>query len=72
MAGLYDRMTDRELKYQVIWVLSDAHDRAGSDKLVEIAQKDRDPEMRKKAIFRLGQNNNPRIRQILLDIITKP
>ncbi|CAN5921241.1 hypothetical protein BH11GEM2_BH11GEM2_32040 [soil metagenome] len=72
MAGLYDRMTDRELKYQVIWVLSDAHDRAGSDKLVEIAQKDRDPEMRKKAIFWLGQKNDPRIRQILLDIITKP
>jgi HEAT repeat protein len=72
MASIYDRMTDRELKYQLIWVLSDTHDRAGSDKLVEIAQKDRDPEMRKKAIFWLGQKNDPRIRQILLDIITKP
>ena len=72
MAGLYDRMTDRELKYQLIWVLSDTRDRAGSDKLVEIAQKDKDPEMRKKAIFWLGQKNDPRIRQILLDIITKP
>ena len=72
MACLYDRMTDRALKYQLIWVLSDTHDRAGSDKLVEIAQKDHDPEMRKKAIFWLGQKNDPRIRQILLDIITKP
>ena len=72
MAGLYDRMSDRELKYQLIWVLSDTRDRDGSDKLVEIAQKDKDPEMRKKAIFWLGQKNDPRIRQILLDIITKP
>lgn len=72
MANIYDRMTDRELKSQVIWVLSETRDRAGSDKLVEIAQKDRDPEMRKKAIFWLGQKNDPRIRQILLDIITKP
>ena len=72
MAAIYDRMTDRELKYQLIWVLSDTRDRAGSDKLVEIAQKDKDPEMRKKAIFWLGQKNDPRIRQILLDIITKP
>ena len=72
MGALYDKVTDRELKYQLIWVLSDTRDRAGSDKLVEIAQKDRDPEMRKKAIFWLGQKNDPRIRQILLDIITKP
>ncbi len=72
MAGLYEKLTDRELKYQLIWVLSETRDRAGADKLVEIAQKDRDPEMRKKAIFWLGQKNDPRIRQILLDIITKP
>ena len=72
MAALYDAMTDRALKYQLIWVLSDTHDRAGADKLVDIAQKDHDPEMRKKAIFWLGQKNDPRIRQILLDIINKP
>lgn len=52
--------------------MSEAHDRSGSDKLVEIAQKDKDPEMRKKAIFWLGQKNDPRISQILLDIINKP
>lgn len=72
MAALYEKLSDRQLKYQLIWVLSDTHDRAGADKLVEIAQKDHDPEMRKKAIFWLGQKNDPRIRQILLDIITKP
>ena len=34
-----------------------------------IAKGDRDPELRKKAIFWLGQKNDPRIRQLLLDII---
>ena len=45
---------------------------AAKDKLVEIAQKDRDIEMRKKALFWLGQKNDPRIRQILTEILTKP
>jgi HEAT repeat protein len=72
LVSLYDRIPDREIKEQLIWVLSDAHERGAADKLVEIAQKDKDPEMRKKAIFWLGQKNDPRIRQILLDIINKP
>jgi HEAT repeat protein len=70
-AALYDRLTDPEIKQQLIWVLSESRDKGASDKLVEIAQKDKDPEMRKKAIFWLGQKNDPRIRQILLDIINK-
>ena len=72
LIGLYDRLTDRELKYQLIWVMSDSRDRGATDKLVEIAQKDRDFDMRKKAIFWLGQKNDPRVKQILIDIITKP
>ena len=72
LIALYDRMTDRAMREQAIWVLSEAHERSAADKLVEIAQKDRDPEMRKKAIFWLGQKNDPRVRQVLLDIINKP
>ena len=69
--ALYDKLTERALKEQLIWVMSESRDRVASDKLVEIAQRDKDPEMRKKAIFWLGQKNDPRIRQILLDILTK-
>lgn len=71
LVELYDRLADSQMKEQLIWVLSDTKDRAASDKLVDIAQKDRDPEMRKKAIFWLGQKNDPRVRQILLDILNK-
>ncbi|HEY2066377.1 MAG TPA: HEAT repeat domain-containing protein [Gemmatimonadaceae bacterium] len=71
LVPLYDRFTDREIKGQLIWVLSESRDRAASDKLIDIARNDRDPEMRKKAIFWLGQKNDPRVRQLLLDIINK-
>ncbi|MGH7638580.1 MAG: HEAT repeat domain-containing protein, partial [Gemmatimonadaceae bacterium] len=72
LAGLYDRVTNAEVKEKLIWVMSESKDRVATDKLVDIAQKDRDPEMRKKALFWLGQKNDPRVRQILVDILTKP
>lgn len=72
LAAMYDRITDAAVKEKLIWVLSEAHDRVATDKLIDIAQKDRDVEMRKKALFWLGQKNDPRVRQILTDILTKP
>ena len=68
---LYERIGDRQLKEQLIWVLSESRDRPAADKLIDIARNDRDPEMRKKAIFWLGQMNDPRVQQLLLDIINK-
>jgi HEAT repeat protein len=68
---LYDRITERPLKEQLIWVLSESRDRAAADKLIDIARNDRDVELRKKAIFWLGQMHDPRIQQLLLDIINK-
>jgi hypothetical protein len=72
LVALYDRLKDAEVKEKLIWVMSESQDRAATDKLVEIAQKDPDREMRKKALFWLGQKNDPRVRQILVDILTKP
>lgn len=69
LIALYDRLTDAPLKEQLIWVLSDSRDPAATDKLIEIAKSDRNQEMRKKALFWLGQKNDPRVRQLLLDII---
>ena len=72
LVAVYDRLTDSQVKEKLIWVMSESDDRVATDKLVEIAQKDRDQEMRKKALFWLGQKNDPRVRQILVDILTKP
>jgi HEAT repeat protein len=72
LVTVYDKLTDAEVKEKLIWVMSESEDRAATDKVVAIAQKDPDREMRKKAIFWLGQKNDPRIQQILLDILSRP
>jgi hypothetical protein len=41
------------------------------DMLFDIAKNDKDPELRKKAIFWLGQSHDPRVQQFLLDLINK-
>jgi HEAT repeat protein len=69
LAALYSKLTDRELKEQLIWVLSEKGDAAAADRLMSIAKSDPDREVRKKAIFWLGQMNDPRVKQFLLDII---
>jgi HEAT repeat protein len=69
LIGLYDKVRDNEIKGQIIWVLSSKNETAATDKLIEIAKRDPDVEMRKKAIFWLGQSHDPRVKQLLLDII---
>lgn len=71
-ATLYDRMNDTELKDQIIFVLSQrGRDPAAMDKLFAIARTDRNPELRKKAIFWLGQSRDPRAQKFLEDLINR-
>jgi HEAT repeat protein len=72
LVTVYDRLSDREVKEKLIWVMSESRDRAATDKLIEIARRDPDREMRKKALFWLGQKNDPRVRQLLVDILNQP
>ncbi len=72
MSRLYDRMGDSEMREQIIFVLSQRqHDPAAMDKLFDIAKNEKDPELRKKAIFWLGQSRDPRVQQFLMDLINK-
>jgi HEAT repeat protein len=72
LAGLYDRMNDAEMKDQIIFVFSQrGRDPAAMDKLFAIARTDRDPELRKKAIFWLGQSRDPRAQKFLEDLINR-
>jgi len=69
LIALYGKVRDSEVKGQLIWVLSSQNETRATDKLIEIAKHDPDVEMRKKAIFWLGQSHDPRVKQLLLDII---
>jgi tetratricopeptide (TPR) repeat protein len=72
LSKLYDGMGDSEMKEQVIFVLSQRQsDRTAMDKLFDIAKNEKDAELRKKAIFWLGQSHDPRVQQFLLDLINR-
>ena len=72
LVAVYDRLSDPEVKEKLIWVMSESGDRAATDKLIVIARQDPNPEMRKKALFWLGQKNDPRVKQLLIDILNQP
>ena len=72
LAALYDRMGDTEMKESIIFTLSQRQsDRAAVDKLFDIAKNEKDADLRKKAIFWLGQSRDPRVQQFLVDLINK-
>jgi HEAT repeat protein len=72
LSRLYDRMGESEMKEQIIFVLSQRQrDPAAMDKMFDIARNEKDPELRKKAIFWLGQSRDPRVQQFLIDLINK-
>jgi HEAT repeat protein len=69
---LYSKISDQEMKEQVIFVLSQRNGNpAAVDKLLDIAKNDKNSELRKKAIFWLGQSRDPRVQQFLIDLINK-
>ena len=70
LSAMYGRLSDQELKEQVIFVLSQRNESAATDKLIDIAKHDSNVELRKKAIFWLGQRDDPRVRQLLEELIT--
>ncbi|HEX4560506.1 MAG TPA: HEAT repeat domain-containing protein [Gemmatimonadales bacterium] len=71
LTGLYDRMKDRDMREQMIFVYSQRHEGAALDKLIDIAKHDTDPELRKKAIFWIGQSHDPKAVQYLQEVISQ-
>jgi HEAT repeat protein len=72
LVQLYDRIQSQEMKEQLIFVYSQRRDAAAIDKLFDIAKNDRDRELRKKAIFWLGQSRDPRVPQFLQSLLENP
>ena len=72
LIDLYDEMKGQsEIQNQLIFVFSQRRDREAVDKLMEIAKSDPDRDVRKQAIFWLGQSRDPRVQQFLLDLINR-
>jgi hypothetical protein len=69
--ALYDRIQDREMKEQLIFVFSQRREGPALDKLFAIGRNDPDRELRKKAIFWIGQSRDPRAAQYLQELINQ-
>jgi HEAT repeat protein len=70
LEGLYESGLDREMKEQLIMLYSQRHDEpAAIARLIEIARAETDPELRKAAIFWLGQSGDEDAIQFLLELV---
>jgi hypothetical protein len=70
LAALYDRLPPHELREHFTFVLSQRQDDDGVTKLMDIARGDRDAQVRKQAMFWLGQSRDPRATKFFRDILT--
>jgi HEAT repeat protein len=70
--NLYERMPNREMKEQLIFVYSQRDEKAAVDKLFSIARTETNPELRKKAVFWLTQTDDPRVADFLASLLEKP
>jgi HEAT repeat protein len=71
LGSIYDRVGEREMKEQVIFVLSQRRDSTAIDKLIDIVRRDPDSKLRSNAMFWLGQKRDPRVIRFLEEIINK-
>lgn len=66
-----DAAMDREIRKQAVFALSQRPSREGVPALIEIAKSNRDPEIRKNALFWLGQSHDPRALALFEEILSR-
>lgn len=62
---------DRDVREQAVFALSQRPREEGIPALINIVRTNRDPEIRKKALFWLGQSNDPRALDLIEELLTK-
>jgi hypothetical protein len=74
VAGSLDSIVDdargeREIRKQAVFALSQLSNDGGIPSLIRIAQSNSDPELRRTALFWLGQSDDPRVLKLFEDIL---
>jgi len=67
-----DKNADREVREAAVFALSQRPHDEGVPALITIAKKNPDPELRRKAIFWLGQSQDPRALALFEELLTRP
>ena len=71
IVALYKSANEPRLREHIIFVLSQRDEEAATTQLMSIARDDADREMRKKALFWLGQKNDPRVTKLITDMVIR-
>jgi hypothetical protein len=66
-----DEGEDREVRDQAVFALSQLPDDQGIPILIRLAKSNKDPKIRRKAIFWLGQSDDPRALALFEELLTK-
>jgi HEAT repeats len=66
-----DNSVDREVREQAVFALSQRPGDEGVPALISVARTNKDPEIRKKALFWLGQSHDPRALDLFEELLTK-
>jgi hypothetical protein len=71
LARLYDDLSTFSLREHFTFVISQRRDDVAVDKLIDLARRDPDIEIRKRAMYWLGQTGDSRAVKFLRDLITR-
>jgi HEAT repeat protein len=71
LISMYDGSPDRPIREQLVALFAQRSEPEATDKLLDIARRGTDPDMRRMAISALSRKNDPRTKQLLLEIIDK-
>jgi len=71
LVSLYDGLGPFSLREHFVFVISQRRDDAAVDKLIDVARRDKDLEIRKQAMYWLGQTQDPRAVKFLRDLVTR-
>jgi hypothetical protein len=71
LVRLYDDLESEELREHYAFVMSQRDDAAAVDKLIDIAQHDRELDVRKRAMFWLGQSRDPKAIKFFRDVLVR-
>jgi HEAT repeat protein len=72
LVKLYATVGDREMREQLVFVYSQRDEPQALDQLIAIAKRDPNPELRKRALFWLGQSDDSRAVQAIQDVLDQP
>jgi hypothetical protein len=67
-----DGSADREVRETAVFALSQRPREEGVPALIRIVKQNKDPDLRRKAIFWLGQSDDPRALSLFEELLTRP